>query len=733
MKNYRIIALVLAFIMMFSAMTFSQELSEQDIASKLYSIGLVSGDGSGLNLNGELTRAEAATFIVKLIGREKTVLNSPSFYGMTPFSDIKGDEWYAPFVGFCSMNQIISGYPDNTFRANEKLTEKAFLSMVLKALKYSGEDFNWENVFLTAYNKGIVTDLSYAVKEEDSNLDRGETLAIMYNSLNLYYKDNSMTLLDNLVKEGVVTDSKAESLGLVKKDEKKTSIVKAEAVLANQIQVTLNESIKGMTVNQIALSNGSTNYMVKDVSLKDKLLTIDVDANLIGDDFVITFVNVVDNDDFVVQSISKEVESFEAPEVNSDYFKIKTVECESENILHVFFTQPVNMNAALVLHYEVLQNGQTIATGTYNDMEAAVLGEVDNGIALYIKSVDFKDNELYTLKVYGSLTSAYDANLNEGEAMTIDFIGDDSSNKSLKVTNIEAISKDTVRVIFNQDIDKSIALNITNYQFRNESHNSNSAVLSASMNETGDLKNRTLDLRVLDMSNNLEYELTILNVRDAFKMSTISNKSYSLEGQSYSNTSSKIVLEYVQIVSSSKLYLYFEEAIHPASVAANITGVDDVLVTYSDKYKNRLVVYLDKDETLIDNKSYTVLVNSGLIAADGKTQSYPTSYSIKGDDKQEPNIDVEDARFIAGNKVKITFNSEVAVSNMASQYKLQYQNDLGHDVSITADSVNYVNASEVVASFSNLPNETYELVLYNIVDPSNQFTTQLIETKVEKE
>ncbi len=733
MKKIRIISMMLVFAMMFSMISFGEELSEQEIASKLYDIGLVSGDGTGLNLDGELTRAEAATFIVKLIGREDTVLRSPTFYGMTPFTDVKGDEWFAPFVGFCSMNQIISGYPDNTFRADEKLTDKAFLVMVLKALKYTDGDFSWDNIFVTSYEKGIVTDLSYAVKEDQSNLDRGQTLEIMYNSLNLYYKDNSMTLLDNLVFNGVVTQSKADSLGLVKKDDKKTDITKAEAIAVDQIKVTLNETIKSMTVNQVALNNGSIKYDINDVTLDGKILTIDVDANIIGDDYVITLVNVTDNQGFVVKTISDEVEPFEAAEISSDYFKIKTVECESENIIHVLFTQPVNINAALVLHYEVLQNGQTIATGTYNDMEAAILGEVDNGVALYIKNVDFKDNEYYTLKVQGSLTSAYDANLNEGEAMTMDFIGDDSSNKSLKVSNVEAISDDTVRLTFNQDIDKSIALNITNYQFRNESRNTNSAVLSASMNETGSLKNRTLDLRVLDMSDNLEYELTILNARDAFKISTISNKSYSVEGEGNTSTSSKIKLEYVQVVSNTKLYLYFEEAIHPASIAANISGVDDVLVTYTEKYNNRLVVYIDKDDSLEDDHSYTVLINSGLISADGKTQSYPTSYSIKGKDKEEPAIQVDDARFVAGNKVKITFTSEVAVSNAASQYKLQYKNELGHDVSITADSVNYVNTQEVVASFSNLPNEAYDLVLYNIVDPSNQFTTQLITVDVEKE
>lgn len=731
MNKFRIISLILVIALSFGMVSFSEDLSEQEIASKLYQIGLVSGDGSGLNLDGGLTRAQAATFIVKLIGREDTVLGSPSFYGMTPFTDIKGDEWYAPFVGYCAMNKIISGYPDNTFRAEEKLTEKAFLSMILKSLQYTGDDYTWDNVFLTAYNKGIVKDLSYAVKVEDVDLDRGATLELMYNALNLYYKDNSKTLLDNLITNGVVSQSKAESLSLVKKDTTKTAIVKAEAIALKEIKVTLNEEISGMTVNQVAVSAGGVNYSVNDVTLNGNTITVKVDTNLTGNSFNITLVNIIDKENFVVKSTSASVSPFQAPEVTSDYFKVKKVVGESKNIVHVFFTQPININASLVLHYEILQGTQVVATGTYNDMEAAVLGEVDNGVALYVKSIDFQQGIPYVLKVKGSLTSAYDANLNEGKEMQVDFIGNGSSNQTLSVDTIDAISTDTVRVVFNQDIDKSIATNITNYSFRNASNNSNSAVLSASMNETGPLKNRTLDLRVLDMYTNNAYELKILNARDAFKSSTITNGTYSVVKNN--TTTSKVKLEYVQPVSSTKLYFYFDKPIHPASVAANITGINDVLALYSEQYNNRLVVYLDKNNPIKQGSSYSVQISSGLIEANGQTQSLPTSYTISGIDSIEPDIQIEDARFVADNKVKVQFNTEVAASNAASQYKLQYKNDLGHDVSITADSINYVDGKTAILSYSNLPSETYKIVMYNIVDPSNQFTTQLITADVTKE
>ncbi|MBI9014971.1 MAG: S-layer homology domain-containing protein [Clostridiales bacterium] len=733
MKKFKILSLILAFTMLFGMISFAAEPTEQEIAVVLNQIGLLTGDGNGYNLDGQLTRAEAATFIVKLLGREETVLESPSFYGMTPFTDVSSDEWYAPFVGYCSMNKIISGFPDNTFRANEPLTEKAFLSMVLKSLKYTDADYNWDSVFSTAYGKGVVTDLSYMMRVEDDTLDRGKVLKIMYDSLSLYDKNGTMTLLDGLITNGVVTQTKAQSLGLVKKDATKTTIVSAVATGAKEITVTLNESVASLLTSQVSVikTSNSQAVAVTGISQNGKTITVQVDTSLAGQTFNLTLLNVKDLESYVTKSLTANVSSFEQPDVTSDYFKIKTVEGVSKNKVNVYFTQPVNINATLVLHYEILKNGQPFVAGTYNDMEAAVMGDVDNGVSLWIKNDVFETGVQYTVKVRGSLVSAYDSNLNNGLDMSADFIGKGSSNSTLGVDDIRAISNDTVRIVFSQDVDRSIATNITNYAFKNISTNSNSAVLSASMSETGEAKNRTVDLRVLNMSSNTSYELKILNARDAFKSSTITNSTYTVEGEIF--TSSKVKLEYVQPVSSTKLYFYFDKPIHPASAAANIIGVNDVLALYSPGYNNRLTVYLDKDHPIKEGTSYTIQIASGIIESDGQTQVSTLIYTFQGVTVIEPDLQIADARFVSENKVKIEFSSEVSASNAASQYKLQYKNDAGHDVSITADSINYIDSKTAVLSFSNIPNESYTITAYGIIDPSNQYTTSLITAEVHKE
>jgi len=439
----------------------------------------------------------------------------------------------------------------------------------------------------------------------------------------------------------------------------------------------------------------------------------------------------VDDEGFVVKSVSEEVDPYEAPEVESDYFKIKTVECESKNIVHVYFTQPVDINAALVLHYEILQNGQTVAYGNYSDMEAAVLGSDDSAVALYTKNFEFDDDGYYTLKVQGSLTSAYGVNINDGEAMTMDFMGDDSSNRSLKVSSVRAISKDTVRVTFNQDVDSGLATNIANYSLRNKTESRMSAVLGASMYGVGDDRYRVVDLKVIDLETNDIYELTVLNARDVFKISTLNNEEELFTAKDYA--SSDVELDYVIPMSETRLHLYFNRPLSPASIAANITGVNDVLVIYNPSDNYRLTVYLDKDHPLEDNEDYTLKITSGIVEIDGQVQTRTLSEEFEGIDDKEELIDIDDARFVGTGKVRIEFDTEVSVSNNASQYRLQYKNDLGHDVSITADSVNYIDPLTVVASFSNLPDESYDVVLYNMVDPSNQYTTQLITANVTKE
>ena len=62
--------------------------------------------------------------------------------------------------------------------------------MALVCLGYTyGEDFDWTNVYRTAYEAGLVDDISYATKTADNNkYERAEVIKVIYNALKIENK-----------------------------------------------------------------------------------------------------------------------------------------------------------------------------------------------------------------------------------------------------------------------------------------------------------------------------------------------------------------------------------------------------------------------------------------------------------------------------------------------------------------------------------------------------------------
>src|SRR4051812_17283091 len=91
----------------------------------LSSLGIIQGDGTNFNLDGQLKRSEAITIIARLIGAEETILAQKEHYAsLAKFSDVKANAWYAPYVGYMADNKIVLGYPDGTFQPEKSLSEK---------------------------------------------------------------------------------------------------------------------------------------------------------------------------------------------------------------------------------------------------------------------------------------------------------------------------------------------------------------------------------------------------------------------------------------------------------------------------------------------------------------------------------------------------------------------------------------------------------------------------------
>ncbi|MDD3269782.1 MAG: S-layer homology domain-containing protein [Syntrophomonadaceae bacterium] len=99
--------------------------------------GIVKGTGQGFEPQKHINRAEFVQLVVQALGLEQ---EQQTFY-----KDVKKSDWFARAVGIASNNDILAGYPDNTFRPGQKISRYEIASIINK-LKGNADD----NVATTA-------------------------------------------------------------------------------------------------------------------------------------------------------------------------------------------------------------------------------------------------------------------------------------------------------------------------------------------------------------------------------------------------------------------------------------------------------------------------------------------------------------------------------------------------------------------------------------------------------
>jgi uncharacterized protein YjdB len=92
--------------------------------------------------NQSLTRAQFATLLIKGLGLE------PNSSRADQFSDVSSKDWFFNEVGTAVETGLISGYPNGTFKPNQKISRQEMAVMVNNALKFAqyNEEGTIENV-----------------------------------------------------------------------------------------------------------------------------------------------------------------------------------------------------------------------------------------------------------------------------------------------------------------------------------------------------------------------------------------------------------------------------------------------------------------------------------------------------------------------------------------------------------------------------------------------------------
>ena len=77
------------------------------------------------NPNGSLTRAQLVTILHRLVGE-------PKAEKAANYTDVAADQWYTEAVAWAAENEIVTGYPDGTFKPMAKISREQIATILYR-------------------------------------------------------------------------------------------------------------------------------------------------------------------------------------------------------------------------------------------------------------------------------------------------------------------------------------------------------------------------------------------------------------------------------------------------------------------------------------------------------------------------------------------------------------------------------------------------------------------------
>ncbi len=125
--------------------------------------------------------------------------NTVAFSSNTsPFKDVLYTHWAAPYIKVASVNKLVTGYPDSTFLPENTVTLAEAATVAVKLLGYSDSDFT----SAWPYGQlGVAENIGLLDGLEvgiDTPLTRGQVMKLMYNTLMTKTKESSAIYLESM-------------------------------------------------------------------------------------------------------------------------------------------------------------------------------------------------------------------------------------------------------------------------------------------------------------------------------------------------------------------------------------------------------------------------------------------------------------------------------------------------------------------------------------------------------
>lgn len=234
----------------------NNDFSAEEYIEFIKSFNIINGDGDGnYRVNDFVSRAEFAKIAVASSEYRNMVATNLK---ISPFKDVPYTHWAAPYIKVALTNKFVNGYEDSTFRPDETVLCEEAVTMFLKLLGYTNDDFGFSwpyGPMGIAQNIGLLDNISASVGDE---LTRKDAIILVYNLLNCKSKSTPISSAEKYM--SVFNASLLEDVILIATSDEDSSVGANKIATSDKTYIigdTLNLSYLGKKGNAI-IKDGDT-------------------------------------------------------------------------------------------------------------------------------------------------------------------------------------------------------------------------------------------------------------------------------------------------------------------------------------------------------------------------------------------------------------------------------------------------------------------------------------------
>ena len=185
--------------------------TRDEAAQVLSALDIMTGDGAGnLNLSAPVTRAE---FVKMLMAASPISVGDVTY--VSPYPDVPASHWAAPYVEAAVAAGYVTGYLDGTFRPGNTITLAEGVTMALRLLGYTSEDFSgsFPAGEMTMY-KTLDLDEGITIGANDT-MTRQDAMYLFYNLLTAPSRTTGQPYLSSVLGHGVTAEGEIDTMALL--------------------------------------------------------------------------------------------------------------------------------------------------------------------------------------------------------------------------------------------------------------------------------------------------------------------------------------------------------------------------------------------------------------------------------------------------------------------------------------------------------------------------------------